>query len=508
MDCIDFHASPSDAKRFQASGFATTGHAWDITGGYTVDGESGKVTYVFTRIYKSRFDSETFRGSLSSNGTTLLCNWKCGYGDLNFMYKRLSADAMKFWPSPAELDANKCRALWKFACNAVRFDVARRLHSWTWLQQRWENGKEYLRLRHKQALGKLTAEEESMLSGCYRRNTPEEASLYQIFLDVRMRSVPDHFMISCDACGRHIRGGRVMCLSCGTTDTIDLCDKPECCAKVVGTDVRDDLVTPHLPSHDMFKVRIALHSIREFGPAHRAATEALKVARKILEDTVEHDPSSAKPDAQAATETQPEPPRKPPSCVKCGDQVSQPCWFCIDCKDSSPESGGGIFICTACDIKHGGFAADKHKATHALVRVQVQELAQDPAALERAMIDARMNTMEGSLKEMQYKFDRSFVSVDEKVEFVKTRLGLKMDERLGQLEGRMSSMDTRLQRIEDLLLLMGQSLGVASGGGVTRATPSWQPTWPTTATAQTVDASLDSESDFSAWVRRLRSNSM
>ncbi|KAI0682510.1 hypothetical protein C8T65DRAFT_750356 [Cerioporus squamosus] len=140
------------------------------------------------------------------------------------------------------------------------------------------------------------------------------------------------------------------------------------------------------------------------------------------------------------------------------------------------------------------------------------------------MIDARMNAMEGSLKEMQYKFDQSFVSVDEKVEFVKTRLGLKMDERLGQLEGRMSSMDSRLgqvegrmssmdnrlQRIEDLLLLMGQSLGVASGAGAARASASRQPTWPTstTSTPPTADASANSESDFSAWVRHLRSSSI
>ena len=123
-----------------------------------------------------------------------------------------------------------------------------------------------------------------------------------------------------------------MCLSCGVTFTIDLCDKPECYTAVVGTDIRDDLTTPHLPSHDMFKVRTAIQPFREFGSAHKAAMEALKMARKILEDGTVPDSSSAdtKPDEKIATESA-ELQRRPATCAKCGVEVSRPCWYCIDC---------------------------------------------------------------------------------------------------------------------------------------------------------------------------------
>ncbi|RDX51421.1 hypothetical protein OH76DRAFT_1481353 [Lentinus brumalis] len=500
------HASPSDPTRFQDSGISGNGSNWDLVGGYTVDEENGKVTYMFTVTYKVRFATETCRGNLSPNGTTLQGNFTYGENPTSFprkfVLKRLSADAMKFWPSPTELDANKSRALWQFACNVVRDEVARRSNSWTWLQQRWNYGKEYVSLRLKRERGPLTAEEQKALTECCRRNTPEEARLYYIFLDLRKRSIAEHFMIECDACGSGIRGGRVMCLSCGVKSTVDLCDKPECCAQEIGTDLRDDLVTPHLPSHDVFKVRAAIHPFMEFGSAHRAAMEALKTARKIMEDAGDHQPLSAPTEAVAATEIQPEQPRKSPKCAKCGDPVSQPCWYCVDCRDS--ESGSGVFICDACDTKHGGFTAGKHKAMHALVKVQMHE----PPDSERTMIDTRMSAMDASLKEMQYKFDQNFVSVDEKVDFVKTKLGLKMDERLGQLEGRMSAMDSRLERIEDLLMLMGQSFGFGSAVPAVRAPVSPQSTWPTIVMpARTVDASPGSESDFSAWVRHLRSSS-
>ncbi|RPD59328.1 hypothetical protein L226DRAFT_314748 [Lentinus tigrinus ALCF2SS1-7] len=497
MLSLDIHASSSDAKQFQAAGIATNGSNWVLSGEYKVD-ESGKVTYALTITYKALV-TENLRGQLSSNCTMLSGTFAWGDNPQsfpnNFVLKRLSAEAMKYWPSPAEWTANKNRALWKFACNAVRDDVSRRLHSWTYLQQRWNTGKEYVRLRHKMDMSPLSAEEERALSECYRRNTPEEARLYQIFLDLRRRSVPDHFIVGCDACDSQIRGGRVMCLSCGIKFTVDLCDKPECCAAVIGTDARDDLATPHLPSHDMFKVRTAIHPIREFGPAHEAAMKALKVARKILEDAIQPEEESSEANAKTTTAVT-EQPQKRPICAKCGGVVSQPCWYCIECRDPNAESCAGIFICDACDTKYGGFAANEHKAWHGLVKVQVQSSA-DVATSERAFFDACMNALEGNLKEMQHNLDQSLVSVDEKVEFVKAKLGLKMDERL-------SAMDSRLQRIEDLLLALalGRSVDASSASVSPAATGSQR-----AIASLTMGGSLDSESEFSSWVRQLRNSS-
>ncbi len=157
-----------------------------------------------------------------------------------------------------------------------------------------------------------------------------------------------------------------MCLSCGVKSTVDLCDKPECCAQEIGTDLRDDLVTPHLPSHDVFKVRAAIHPFMEFGTAHRAAMEALKTARKIMEDAGDHQPLSARTEAVAATEIQPEQPRKSPKCAKCGDPVSQPCWYCVDCRGTPRSMSRGTVVFNGdCDPQIPSPAAASSSATPA-----------------------------------------------------------------------------------------------------------------------------------------------
>lgn len=150
-------------------------------------------------------------------------------------------------------------------------------------------------------------------------------------------------MIGCDVCSSPIRGGRVMCLSCGTKTTIDLCDKPDCCNKEVGLDVRDDLTSPHLPTHDLFKVRTAIHPIREFGQAHRAALLALKAARQMLSSA--RDAEQLSRDGQKTEHEAPPTvggddmvsPRSQdtihmPTCSRCSDRIHPPCWYCIECK--------------------------------------------------------------------------------------------------------------------------------------------------------------------------------
>ena len=112
-----------------------------------------------------------------------------------------------------------------------------------------------------------------------------------------------------------------MCLSCGIKTTIDLCDKESCFTSEVGLDVRDDLTTPHLPSHDVFKIRRAIHPFRELGEVCQTAQDALKRVRGLLSGLKESDQRG-----QGSAESQ------WPRCVNCRGRVSSPCWFCIECK--------------------------------------------------------------------------------------------------------------------------------------------------------------------------------
>ena len=159
-------------------------------------------------------------------------------------------------------------------------------------------------------------------------------------------------------------------------------------------------------------------------------------------------------------------------------------------------------MCVPCDTKHGGIAAGPHKKTHALVRCQSIETHLDAESERAAQLSARMGTLEARLKDVHHQVEDSFAGVDARITVTQDRL-----------TGRMASLDERLQRIEDLLLDLGQRvLGPRTGG---EPFPSPRPavaseSWQRPARSQTLPAPVErghgvaSESDFSAWVREMR----
>ena len=68
------------------------------------------------------------------------------------------------------------------------------------------------------------------------------------------------------------------CQTTGVWNTVDLCDDPECMAAPVE---RDDLKRPHLPTHDLAKVRRIRH-LRDVGQLERKAKTALDRARELI----------------------------------------------------------------------------------------------------------------------------------------------------------------------------------------------------------------------------------
>ncbi|KAI0757704.1 hypothetical protein C8Q80DRAFT_1216217 [Daedaleopsis nitida] len=489
MIALELHASSAGPKQFQCTGNAANGTNWTVAGELSTDCASGKTVYVFTLTYAARFATQHFRGELDQDGTGALSgSWgfssNASEQPFTFVFKRLSCENMRFWPSPPALAENKSRALWTFACAAVLSQVRFRMRSWKSLEDRWRTGQSYMGLIIKGEREQLTDEDVEELGRCRRNMTPPEVRLYQIFKDMRERSITVHFDVGCDVCQAEIRGG-------GSCTTIDLCDKPECYTQKVEPETRADLTSPHTPSHDLFKVRTAIHQIREFGAAHRAAQSALKSARQIF----------ANIENSTASESGGEgvPVNQKPTCIKCGEQVTQPCWYCIECKASEEAD---VFICNACDTKHSGFTPNKHKAVHALVRVQ----AVDPAAVaasERAFLDARMNTLEENLREMQYKIEQRFVAADEKMEFVQEKIGVE----IGQLKVRVAGLDDRLERIERLLVGIGEQVGGAGewvGEEHFPRRPVRQQTWAGPDRQERSIGGPRFESEYSAWVRQMR----
>lgn len=126
-------------------------------------------------------------------------------------------------------------------------------------------------------------------------------------------------------CGDLVIGTRVVCLSCGTEPPINLCGKELCLGSDVNRKLHDseDMISPHLPSHDLMKVRTAmLDPNRESGEVYHMARSALEVVHQIFANE-STSPSTSGESTQS------------PTCVECGEQVSQPCWYCVECKGKS-----------------------------------------------------------------------------------------------------------------------------------------------------------------------------
>lgn len=128
-----------------------------------------------------------------------------------------------------------------------------------------------------------------------------------------------------------------MCLDCGIRKTVDLCNRVECREATIGLDRRDDLVSPHQPSHRIVKFRRVVHRHREFGKMYRAAQAAVNRADQALADAdnlvspqVLHGDSEHLRHPSVRTRTEQLVDRKL-SCVGCQKRIFRPCWYCIEC---------------------------------------------------------------------------------------------------------------------------------------------------------------------------------
>ncbi len=92
--------------------------------------------------------------------------------------------------------------------------------------------------------------------------------------------IQQHSDAVCDVCQKGTYGPRLVCLECGSQFTFDFCDKPECSEQMVES--RDDITSPHLPTHDFVKIRARSHYHRDIDYVLRKADAGLKRARELL----------------------------------------------------------------------------------------------------------------------------------------------------------------------------------------------------------------------------------
>ncbi|KAJ6499432.1 hypothetical protein C8R45DRAFT_115543 [Mycena sanguinolenta] len=333
----------SGTRRFQASSRSNMTD-FTITGECT--GQSSEVVkFTFRQTFPTRFSPQYFSGQWSRAQQSLTGTWGAEVDprthDGVFIFKRIIPEYMCFFPAPAVLRANKHRALWIFAISAVKYAVRRKRWSWSLFKERTENRKRFIELYIRSThFGRPLSTVEQVELGLLKKSfTTADSRFYHSIAENQIRVTTGHD-VRCDCCTGVIGGARITCLTCRLEDTfdtvrvmlvflcsrskhpqVDFCDAPSCrSTKVVPT----GMTRPHLPTHDILKLRRVVH-LRQFGKTYREAKRALAKARELF-PTTQADAAAGALEIQLAYEA----PRGP-KCAVCEEFVTQPCWFCVQC---------------------------------------------------------------------------------------------------------------------------------------------------------------------------------
>ncbi|KAJ7115485.1 hypothetical protein C8R44DRAFT_984151 [Mycena epipterygia] len=427
-----------------------------IAGECHAGNESGTVAISFTRSFPAhfRFATQYYAGVWNASTDTIAGS----VGDYQdpathdgaFVFKCMPPENMCFVPAPVELQTSKARALWGFAIAAVMQNVRRDRCTWSFFKARRDNRRRFIELYIRSSGSgstqfgpPLTNLEETDFARVKKSLTIQDSRFYHSLAEQRIRAMTDHCAY-CDSCRVRIGGARLICLGCqskmkGTWSTVDFCELPDCITKCVNV---DDLQKPHLPHHDLMKVRQVVHT-REFGKIYRNAKEALQRARTLFKPSVDEatavkpagdsqkevgtedeegqapmsakrlsriptlavsipqtlaessDPAPGHPMSAVASSTQlPDSVASGPRCCGCSKPVTQPCWYCVHCVEPS-------FICWECDAK-GELAVkfgEHNFLSHALVRVQELVVEKDFSIEERLTeLDARFGRLEAAVE--------------------------------------------------------------------------------------------------------------
>lgn len=169
------------------------------------------------------------------------------------------------------------------------------------------------------------------------------------------------------------------CIDCdtdGLTSPVDFCSNPACPSDTIRRGYRaGSLIRPHVPAHDVIKLRRDLtyrHHIHMFIRAKDALTEARRSLSEPPNPEQKIDYSCGANTTFTGANV------SGALCLVCNRLIRLPCWYCLECTGKR-ESSEWIaflsladlflkdgFICPSCDAKGGADVGD-HKRDHALV---------------------------------------------------------------------------------------------------------------------------------------------
>ncbi|RDX45005.1 hypothetical protein OH76DRAFT_1457767 [Lentinus brumalis] len=451
MLSVDLHAATSKPGHFVASGSTFSGTRWSLVGETKLSSDRVRL-YNFTITYAARLWPKSFEGTLSDDGRVFSGTWSSLSDNEGgtFLFKRLSCDIMRFWPLFSD-HQNKSKALWTFAIHAVLDRVRRQLWSRSWIEDRQAARQQYLRIIRRGDASLLTdGSMTKSVERCFLAMTPVEARYYYTLYEYQQQLAPRHYGVTCSHCHSTISGSRYICLDCHVTrSTLDLCEKPECLAAVVGPERRVDLTSPHFPSHRLLKLSRVIHRHREFGGVYRSAHDALVRAEEALSDA--HTVQSWETDVDLQRKNAEADGRVGPrlSCVGCQGQVSRPCWYCIECEDD-------VFVCSSCEAKNL-IVKGAHKLAHGLVLCPQHREETHTESGRSGKLDSRMNSFEAKLDTVRQASMSRFDALDKRLDALSSQHSSMSSEAV--LSTRMDALDGRMRNIENLLSVLLTKLG-------------------------------------------------
>ncbi|KAI0780323.1 hypothetical protein C8Q74DRAFT_1330835 [Fomes fomentarius] len=353
MYSFDFQAAdPTSPVAFVARGRAPhRGSEFVVTGALNQDGEEAPGYSLWLRFVPSHYNTYNiyFTGRVDNDGAVFSGSWGTSQHDMpfTFEFRRIPAEVIVCRPSADTFRNNRAAALWSFALTTVHAQVLRGMRSTRVLAQR---------RRKKREWEAFVAGEPLDACELFRTTTFADACYYYATLLHRIRNVVHNCF--CDHCGQVITGARVLCLECGVDNTIDVCDDAMCVEAVIAVDGLSD---PHLPTHDVVKIRGPVQT-REIGRVLKTSKAALARARSLLDTALSLETPSVPlmphlhrhPGTGTGTHggglgaerVRSYGPSTRLRCIRCFKAIRYPCWFCSECQDP-------VFVCPTCDGSGG-----------------------------------------------------------------------------------------------------------------------------------------------------------
>lgn len=258
----------------------------------------------------------------------------------------------------------------------------------------------------------------------------------------------------CTYCKCNFTDERIICVDCesvnGILHTVDFCSKPGCLGSTIRASDRDrhDLLKPHVPTHDLIKVRRNL--------LQRQLAQAFVRAKNVLTEFRTSFKASGigRQDTEYAD--------SPRCCSGCKIAIEFPCWYCLECLGKSecatythkltpPTLDSDVFICTICDATKIVVDNVQHEKHHTLVRCRDNSRDIEILSMEENIwaLNDRLLRVEEYVKSIQ--------RVERHVE--------EHNQRLLSMEGHVQAINERQSRVEEMLKTILEKVGSASTNG-------------------------------------------